>query len=295
LGVRESQLLDHVFSRSGDLPPGVVVVGPGDDAAVIRTGAELVLLTVDQCVEGVHFRPADPVNRIARKAIARAVSDIAAMGGSPLVALAAATLRRGFDRADGLFDEMHRAALGFGCPLVGGDIAIHDGPTVLSVTVLGRPHARRGPALRSGAKAGDGVYVTGALGGAMASGWTRVSEPRLAAGSALCDTLGNDLHAMMDVSDGLGRDAGRMAAASGVRIEIEARAIPCAEGVRSWRNAAGAGEDYELLFTSSAAPARDAAGTPITRIGRVVKGAGCVILDDRGEPIDAAEMGWEHE
>lgn len=313
--MREQELLRHIFEHSADLSKVFphVRVGPGDDCAVIAapTGGSL-LLKVDQLVEGRHFRPhpATPIELIARKAIARSVSDIAAMGGTPLCALAAATLPNPCPWADELFDHLARWARHWQCPLVGGDIASwgrieeserrKDGVTasgglVLSVTVIGTPHAARGPVLRSTARAGDGVYVTGPLGGSLdaATGLGRhlTFEPRLVEARTLCDTLSADLHAMMDVSDGLGIDAGRLAVASGVRIEIDAGAIPRAPGVPDWRRAASDGEDYELLF--AAAPTGPPVPPFCTRIGRVVAGTGCVIIEN-GREIDATGLGWDH-
>src|SRR5438046_276189 len=124
--------------------------------------------------------------------------------------LAAATLPAEYAHADALFDALAKAARDFAFPLVGGDIAI--GPAlVLSITAIGAPHPRRGPVLRSGSRPGDALYVTGALGGSLdpATGLGRhfTFEPRLAESRWLCDTLSADLHAMMDISDGLGRDA----------------------------------------------------------------------------------------
>ncbi len=305
----ESDLLAHIYARSAGLRERFpqVVVGPGHDCAVVRSGASgegLVLLKVDQLIEGRHFRPATPVDLIARKAMARPVSDIAAAGGAPTAALAGAILPEGFGDGDALFDAMSGWAERFGCPLVGGDIATggrHDGgaPLVLSVTVMGLPHAKRGPVLRSGARPRDAVYVTGALGGSLerATGLGRhlLFEPRVIEARWLCDTLGPDLHAMMDVSDGLGRDGARLAAASGVRVRLDAGSIPRAAGVAGWRRAVGDGEDYELLF---AAPPGvpglcPRTGTAVTRIGTVESGAGCVAVEN-GREIDVSAMGWEH-
>lgn len=303
----ESALLRRIYDRSAALAgvPGVLV-GPGDDCAVIRLGdspdAPPALLTVDQLVEGRHFEsPGDSpteetIDRIARKAVARSVSDIAAMGGEPRFALAAGALRDSFTREDALFDALHRWAGKWGCPLVGGDIARVAGPTVLSVVVIGAPHRVRGPVLRSGAKPGDAVYITGALGGSFASGRHMTFEPRISVGTLLCDTLGDRLQAMIDVSDGAGRDAGRIAEASGVRIELDAQALPLHPGVAGWREALSDGEEYELLFTASGGAPPNAApgGVPITRIGRVVEGSGCVAIEASGAEHDIANLGWDH-
>lgn len=293
----EAALLRHIYERSRNLHgAGPIELGPGDDAAVMRFGGERLLLTVDQLVEGRHYDPATtPVDLIARKAVARSVSDIAAMAGTPVAALATGALRDGFAQDNALFDAMARWASRWGCPLIGGDIARVQGPTVLTVTVLGRAHPARGPALRSGAKEGDGVYLTGAIGGSLRSGRHLSFEPRLREAAWLAGVLGDRLRAMLDVSDGLGRDAARIAEASGVRVEIDPARIPLHPDAGAWAQAAAEGEDYELLFTASGAvPDRcPETGVTVTRIGSVLAGAGCVARE-RGGVLDLAEMGWDH-
>lgn len=304
-------MLSHIYGRSrgveGAFPQ--VVVGPGHDCAVIATpGGECLLLKTDQVVGGRHFRPHPhtPLELIARKAVARAVSDIAAAGGVPWAAMASVTLPPEFEEAGELFDAVSRWSRRWGCPLVGGDIAMlttaQGGPLVLCVSLVGVPHPARGPVLRSGARDGDGVYVTGALGGSLekATGLGRhlTFEPRLEEARWLCDTLGEDLHAMMDVSDGLGRDAGRIAGLSGVMVRLESGRVPRQISARDWRAAVSDGEDYELLFTApqgAQVPERcPATGTAVTRVGTVRAGSGCVIVDEGGVEVDAAEMGWDH-
>ncbi len=302
--MRESELLAHIYARSADLSRRFpqVLAGPGHDCAVVGVGAEQLLMKVDQVVAGRHFRLETPVDLIARKAVARAVSDIAAAGGGPLAALCAVTLPAGYSHADALFDAAAKWAGEFGCPLVGGDIAVggaEGGGLVLSVTVVGRPHAGRGAVLRSGARVGDAVYVTGSLGGsfeaATGMGKHLTFEPRVKEAKFLCDTLGANLHAMMDVSDGLGRDAGRLAKASGVGIVMEEGLVPLNAGV-DWKRGLGDGEDYELLFAAAGAvPGRcPESGTVITRVGVVEAGAGAVIVLKDGARVDVAEVGWEH-
>jgi thiamine-monophosphate kinase len=301
-GVRESELLEHIYGRSADLSRRFpqVLVGPGHDCAVVGLNADQVLLKVDQVVAGRHFREETPVDLIARKSVARAVSDLAAAGGTPLAALAAATLPANYALANALFDAMARWAAQFGCPLVGGDISATTGPLVLSVSIIGTPHPVRGPVLRSGAKAGDGVYVSGALGGSFdeATGLGRhlTFEPRAQEAQFLCDTLGGRLHAMMDVSDGLGRDSGRLARASNVGIVLQETAVPMSAGVVHWRTALGDGEDYELLFvaTGSVPDACPATGTPFTKVGTVVEGSGTSLIRRDGLRVDVAELGWDH-
>lgn len=298
--MRENDLLAHIARRSADLPSafGAVVVGPGDDCAVVRAGPDtLQLLTVDQLVEGRHFAPDTPVARIAHKLIARGVSDIAAMGGTPTWALATGLLPRNYAYANELFDCMANAARSLGAPLVGGDIATWDGALVLTCTVGGAPHPARGPVLRSGAQPGDELWVTGRIGGSLRSGRHLRFVPRVNVGTWLCDSLGASLHAMIDVSDGVGIDASRLAAASGVRAVIDLPRVPLHDDVHDALAAIGDGEDYELLLAAApgaALPAHAPDGTPITRIGRFTSGEGCIAIDARGREHDASARGWEH-
>lgn len=293
--MRESELLKHIYARSQDLG-GATIVGPGDDAAVIDAGGGPLVWTVDQLVEGRHYDASTPLDLIARKAVARSISDIAAMASRPIAGLATGALRAGFEDADALFDAMAAWAKRWGAPLVGGDIAVVNGPTVLTVAVLGAPATARGCPLRSEARVGQGVYVTGALGGSLASGRHLRFEPRVEEAAELAKALGDRLGAMIDLSDGLGRDAGRIASASGVRIEIDGASVPRAAGVADARAAASDGEDYELLFTASGeVPERlGAEGLAVTRLGRIVEGSGCVITIG-GREVDAEELGWDHQ
>jgi thiamine-monophosphate kinase len=304
--VNESDLHRRIFARSADLAaafPGVIV-GPGDDCAVVKSeSGDVLLLKVDQVVEGRHFRGggATSVDLIARKAIARAVSDIAAMGGMPRWGIASGVLPPGYAHSDELCERLAHWGRHWGAPLVGGDIATGPAgcPLCLSVSLVGVPHAARGPVLRSTAKLGDEVWVTGTIGGSLGAdgnGKHLTFEPRLAEARWLCDTLGADLHAMMDISDGLGRDAGRLGAASGVRLVIEGARVPMSAGARDVAKAAADGEDYELLFC--VAPGRMKTAGPglagMTRMGRIEQGSGCALVLAGGEERDAAAMGWEH-
>ncbi|GAB4553924.1 MAG: thiamine-phosphate kinase [Phycisphaerales bacterium] len=286
--MREGELLAHIYRRSRDMPADVLV-GPGDDCALVDIGGTPVLVATDQLIAGRHFDPeATPLERIARKVIARNVSDIAAMAGAPTHTLCAAALPEGYPHADELFDHCHRWASAFDCPLVGGDIATTPGPLSLTVTIMGTPHPVRGPVLRSGARPGDGVFVSGPLGASYPSGWHLDFEPRVDLARRLADDLGEGLSAMIDLSDGLGLDGGRVARASHVRLELDAGAIPLRDGADAWHAAVGDGEDYELLVCADAETIDG-----LVRIGRVVEGEGCVVIDHVGaHDVDAA--GWEH-
>ena len=303
--MRESHLLSHIFARSADLAAAFpqVLLGPGDDCAVVRTGSgDQVLLKVDQVVEGRHFTSDTPVDLIARKAVARAVSDIAAMAGTPAWGMAAAVIPEGFAHADELFDRTSHWARHFGAPLVGGDISSGaPGSTLtLSITIGGTPAPGRGPVLRSGAQTGDEVWVTGKIGGSLASGRHLTFEPRLREGRWLADTLAGDLHAMIDLSDGLGRDAGRIAERSGVRVVIEGSRVPLHADVDYVHVGVADGEDYELLFCCSPGVMErvlatgSGPATPFTRIGHVVTGTGCALVLPEGRNLNAKEMGWDH-
>ncbi len=319
--MRESELLAHIQSRSADLaglvgPFGEILVGPGDDCAVIRQpDGALLVIGVDQLVEGRHFEPlaaadaksaSEPesaIDLIARKAIARVVSDIAAMGARPSWALATGLLPGGFASADALFDAMARWAKHFGCPLIGGDIAAgpESMPLSLTVTAAGRMDGGTEPLLRSGAKPGDELWLTGPIGASFETGWHLRFEPRIEAGLAAATEP--RVHSAIDISDGLGRDAARVGVASGVVLEIEAARLPINHRCKDWREAAGAGEDYELLLAIAPAPTADPPLKldppllgPIGRVRtcRPDEKPGATIVDAYGTEHDAGALGWDH-
>ncbi len=306
--MREFELLKHIY-EAGAGRSARVVIGPGDDMAMVRLGSPDLLTAVDQVIDGRHFvLQSTPIDLIGRKAVMRSLSDIAAMCARPVSTLVAAALPPDFgtERAKALFDAMRAAAEEYDCPLIGGDIAFYSDsshPLICSVTVLAEP-LPRGPITRSGAKVGDTVYVTGTLGGSVTPdglGRHLTFEPRIAEAIELAESLEGDLHAMIDISDGLGRDASHIADQSGVRIEIDAAAIPCASAAgKDWRRAAGDGEDYELLFTASAQPpAVLGADVPVTAIGRVVERIeaqrSLVSVRTADGMIPGDTLGWQHE
>lgn len=318
--MREWDLLDTIRSAGAAQPDAFphVLVPPGDDCAAVQMDEGILLLKVDQVVEGRHFvSPASweagPfaggcsregfIDLVARKAVARALSDIAAMGGRPLACMAAAALPHGFPHkaAEELAAALHRWGGHWKCPVVGGDVAsfaaAHPGPMTLGVSVMGRAHSTRGPVLRSGATDGDGVFVTGALGGSLHSdglGRHMTFNPRLDEAYALAETLGCRLTAMMDISDGLGVDAGRLARASGVTLLMEEHLVPLNIGSDA-RAALSDGEDYELLFTATGPVPSRLGDTPVTRIGSVCSGtAGAMLRRADGSTIDVSRLGWQH-
>jgi len=292
--MNESHLLNLIESRSRGLAlaGAELLVGPGDDAAVVRPlGGDRLVLTVDQLVEGRHYEQGTALDLVARKAVARSVSDIAAMGAVPVWAMATGLLPEGYAHGDELFAALHRWANRFGCPLIGGDIAAGPGPMALTVTVCGQMEDGHEPKLRSGAKAGDEIWITGPVGNSLASGWHLNFEPRVNVGRAASALEG--VHAMIDLSDGLGRDAGRVGKASGVTLEIEAAKIPLRQGARDWRTAIGDGEDYELLVVGEGLAGK--LEGLIGPIGVMREGEpGAVVIDETGQRLDVSGLGWDH-
>jgi len=255
---REDDLLAYIRDTARALGPHVKT-GPGDDLAVLDLQGRMMLVGVDQVVEGVHFVKGTDPELVGRKAVTRNISDVAAMAARPVACVAACTLPADVDPAYArrLVDGVRRTAIQFNAPLVGGDTGIHcgHGPLMLSVTILAEPISPvHPPVLRSGGKADDRLHVTGSLGGSLrpdGSGHHLDFEPRLDEAEALVSSLGASLHAMMDLSDGLAQDAWRMAIASNVQIVIDVAALPCNAGC-GWHEAVSDGEDYELLFAVAA-------------------------------------------
>ncbi|MEA2419424.1 MAG: thiamine-monophosphate kinase [Thermoleophilaceae bacterium] len=284
---------------------GRTVRWTGDDAAVVRARA-LAVTSIDSIVDGVHFSlathsPAD----VGWKALATALSDVAAMGADAGEAYVSLILPPGFEGALELVEAMEGLAARTDTTIAGGDVV---GGPVLAVTVAvtGWADAEEELAGRDGARAGELVGVTGELGGSEAgralleAGRREPAalverhlrpQPRLREGRALAAA---GVSAMIDVSDGLATDAGHMAQASGVELRVRLDALPCAEGVDATAAAAG-GDDYELLFTI--APERRGAAeaaAPVTWLGEVGPGSGVVLLDSDGRPVEGLR-GYEHE
>ncbi|HTY17312.1 MAG TPA: thiamine-phosphate kinase [Myxococcota bacterium] len=283
------------------------VVGIGDDAAVLRlrTGEDAVL-TTDALVEGVHFRwERESPRHLGARAMAAALSDLAAMGARPLgVTLAlAAPPALPLVRVDGVVRGILDAARRFGAPLVGGNVT-RASETSLTLAALGG--VPRGRALtRDRARAGDRICVTGTLGEgglAVARGTTRsdAPQPRLAAGRALTRLRG--VGGCIDVSDGLLADLGHLLRASRVGADLDVSKLPRARGFDAAcrrlgldpvRLAATGGEDYELVFTirpggPTTAALRRGLGLRVTEIGRVTARRGL-----RGVPTSIG-TGWVH-
>ncbi len=320
---KEDRLVERI--RALVAPAPGLVVGPGDDAAVIAREAGLLAATTDMLVEGVDFLPDEDPERVGRRAAAVNLSDLAAMGAEPEFFLLAIGFPsdRGEDAPFAIARGAAARAADFGSVLAGGDLS--SAPLlIVSIAFWGRPAGV--PLTRSGARPGERVYVSGQPGEAAAGlriarrgAGTADSEaerhllarfrdptPRIALGAALArEGLAT---AAIDVSDGLGVDAGRLARASGARIVVAEERLPVSAALGGF--AAGGrvdplalvlegGDDYELLFTAreeNAARLPDLArrlGLAIHEIGRVTEGAGA-FLAGAGAERDIASLGYDH-
>jgi thiamine-monophosphate kinase len=248
--------------------------GPGDDCAVVGGPRDRFwrLLKADVVVEGVHFFAGTDPDRVGWKALCRAISDIAAMGGTPEHALITVALAAETPMAwlEDLYRGLRRAADRFGVSIVGGETSRSPGPAFINVALSGRVE-RKHCVLRSGGRAGDSLYVTGRLGGSL-RGKHLDFTPRLAEATWL--VTHHLPHAMMDLSDGLAADLPRLASASQCGFEADEACIPRTPGCTT-AQALSDGEDFELLFAVAPNDAGKLERTwkkkfprlPLTRIG----------------------------
>ncbi len=264
-------------------------LGPGDDAAILGDGT---VLSVDAVVQGVHFDAGDALEDVAHKALAAAVSDVCAMGAVADAVAVAVQMPAGTDGRR-LAAAIVAAAERLGVEVVGGDtVSAGDGVLSLAVTATGSLEEGEAPWLRSGARVGDALAVSGPLGGARSGRHLRVC-PRADVVSRLRrDKI--EVHAAMDLSDGLGTDLPRLCAASRVGAEVDAESLPVHGDVPSTADPVtavlGDGEDFELLF---ALPAAAVAPAGLLPIGRVVAG-GEVHLVQAGAHEAWPAGGWQH-
>ena len=288
--------------------PPEVIVGPGDDAAALLLPPnELCVVTTDSLIAGVHFDPDTvPPEQIGHKAVARCVSDLAAMASQPVAVVAATHFPRSLNMegARAIVAGMHEATDRLGIALVGGDVAVHDGPLSITVTAIGAAPPKR-VALRSGAKKGDLLCVTGELGGAML-GHHLTFVPRVAEAQWIAQH--GPLHSMIDISDGLLLDAYRLAHESHVGLVIDPVLLPVhpaahdaarRSGKTAVEHALSDGEDYELLFTVPRRAAKTLiskgqAPVRITVIGEAVEEHGLWLKNEDGQREPVEPEGWTH-
>jgi thiamine-monophosphate kinase len=297
-----------------------------DDAAILGSSADELVVTTDAIVEGVHFLPDDPPDTIARKALRVNLSDLAAKGATPAGFVLTLALRA----ADDAWLAPFARALGedaarFRCPLLGGDTVSTPGPLMISITAFGRVLAGR-MVRRNGAKAGDRVVVSGTIGDAalgleflkggaaaalggdereMLIGRYRVPQPRVALAQAVRDHAS----AAMDVSDGLAGDLAKLCAASEVSAAIDAQSIPLSGPARTLLSSGAVGiesivsggDDYEILCTipenrvEAFAGAAKAAGVAVTSIGTIIAGPSIPkFLDGQGTAIALNRLSYSH-
>ena len=304
---------DLIARLTRSLPANeTVVVGAGDDCAVLDTGApdEWLLLKTDAVVEGVHFTPDTPPEKIGHKALARCLSDIAAMAGTPVAALVTIGLPQKFDPefVEAIYGGLTTLAEKHRVAVVGGETTVNPERIFISIALLGT--APRGQAvLRSGARAGDAIFVTGELGGSRAGKHLEFA-PRLAEARWLAEHF--PIHAMIDISDGLAGDLRHLLTAGGVGAELLKTAVPVSRAAKlraqtgptakpAFAAALTDGEDFELLFTVAGGDAvklLDAWKKKFPRlklscIGKITAGTGVTVRDQTGlQPL--VMRGYDH-
>ncbi len=289
-----------------------VVIGPGDDCAVLDFGLpdKLFLFKTDAVVEGVHFTHETPPEKIGRKALARCLSDIAAMAGTPSTALVTIGLPKKFDPEfiAKIYDGLNALAQTFGVAIVGGETTANPGGIFISIALLGTvPRGKQ--ILRSGARVGDAIFVTGELGGSLA-GKHLDFDPRISEARWLADHF--SVHAMADLSDGLAGDLRHILNASRVGADLLKTAIPISRAAKleSQKSSLAKpplvaaltdGEDFELLFTvagKDAVKLLDAwkqkfPKLKLSCIGKIVAVEGIILRDKNGaQKLDA--RGFAH-
>ena len=330
----EDSLIESLKRFGGS--QGRLLKGIGDDTSVsVQKGGLALLATTDILIEGVHFNKKNtPAYLLGRKALSVSLSDIAAMGGTPLFFLVSLALSPSTPKKfiDELYRGLESVAKETGCALAGGNVAKTPGPIMVSTTVMGE--AAPGEVVyRKGAKTGDLIFITGTLGGSALGLKTLLSGkknplsrlpwkesvkkhldpiPRLKAGRTIAKA--RLATAMMDISDGVALDLKRLCSESKKAAVIYLNSLPISDELRAFAKKTGrspllefaltGGEDYELLFTSPEENLRKIStlsrklGLPITPVGRIVNpkktGRAITVLDKNGEPMELKKLGFEH-
>ena len=299
----EQSFLAYLRGRTRHLPQ--VDVGIGDDAAVIQTDGASIIACTDQIIEGVDFDLNEcELADVGYKSMAINLSDIAAMGAAPQTALVTLALpRENATRIAGeVYEGILEAAEPFGVAIAGGDLSTYEGPLSISITILGKVDSGR-PWLRSGAREGDVVLASGSFGGSIRGRHLRPT-PRVELAAQVRRLA--DVHAAIDVSDGLSLDLDRMCAKSGVGIELDTDAIPIHSdaialadktGRTPFEHAWSDGEDFELLLAVSPEDAErlrtETLAAPLTAIGKIVGRTGLWQKQD-GKFVRLSPQGYMH-
>jgi len=303
----ERELIGYIRSLAAEQELPWLEVGVGDDAAAVSLpGGGRVLFTTDMLIEGVHFLPDTGWDLIGYKAVARTLSDLAAMAAFPCCMLAAVDFgnRRNDAECRHIVRALWRAAMEFHCPLVGGDVAASGRGLSITLTAVGLP----GPAgviTRAGGRPGDSVCVTGELGGSLL-GRHLTFSPRIEEALQLVREV--EVHAMIDVSDGLSTDLMHLTGATGCGVVVEADCIPVSPDARAQAEQSGKpalwhalndGEDYELIFSAgpedAQALARKGLGEArVSVIGTLTEGPEAVLVMPDGSRRELRSEGWEH-
>ncbi|MBC8350646.1 MAG: thiamine-monophosphate kinase [Planctomycetes bacterium] len=284
-------------------------LGIGDDAAVLSLPSQHCVVTSDMLMDGVDFvlSECDP-RRVGRKALAVNLSDLAAMAAEPVAAIVSIAVPNdaAVDLPKAIYEGLLELAAEFGVALAGGDTNIWRHPLAISVTAIGEPTAG-GVLKRSGARAGDAILATGEFGGSIL-GRHFDFTPRVREALTLHERY--NLHAAMDVSDGLSLDLSRLAGESGCGAVIDGSAVPISDDARRLaeeRPDAGSpldhalsdGEDFELILAVDSASASQvladqSIGVPVTKIGEFVVPQGLWIRSDKGDRQPLTPRGYEH-
>lgn len=294
--MNELEVIEWVRERSR--AHSSLLLGVGDDMAIVAANESTILLSSDMLLDGVHFDSrVHTATEIGRKAVARALSDCAGMAIRPVAILLSVALPKTLENKAicELMDAMFAVAEEFGAAVAGGDTAKWTGPLAIDIAVSGEPFPGVVPAQRSCAKVDDVLYTTGRLGGSIL-GKHMHFRPRIAEARAIATRLGRDLHAMMDISDGLSLDLWRMCSASGMgalldetmirnAVSDDARTCSHRDGIPAIQHALMDGEDYELLIAVS--PSVNVDGLGLLPLGQIVtSGLAIRRQDGRQEPLE---------
>lgn len=298
---REQPLVAWLAARAG--VDDRVPLGIGDDMAAVCVPTSKVLVSTDMLLDGVHFDSRiHSFEAIGRKALACCLSDCAAMAAAPLSALVSVALSEtmGEDDVKRLFEGIFALGDEFDVPIAGGDTTRWANPLAIDITLLAAAGGRA--VTRSGARVGDELWVTGPLGGSL-RGQHMTFRPRIHEAIALLDELGDDLHAMIDITDGLGLDLSRICRASGMGAVLYAEALEQAasdaaavmareDGRTAIDHVLSDGEDFELLMAIR--PGQRPSPHMYARVGEITAGHAILIEDPCGRREELEPTGYSH-